>query len=76
MDFLSFSMIALTFYRCHPAHFLQTVLLELSDLTSPSMEKNASNLVKAEFRVCLQNPKARVPEQRIESVSGNFVWVV
>ncbi|XP_023566106.1 transforming growth factor beta-2 isoform X1 [Octodon degus] len=32
-----------------------------------TMEKNASNLVKAEFRVFrLQNPKARVPEQRIE----------
>nr|XP_023422668.1 transforming growth factor beta-2 isoform X4 [Cavia porcellus] len=32
-----------------------------------AMEKNASNLVKAEFRVFrLQNPKARVPEQRIE----------
>ncbi|KAF7253999.1 Transforming growth factor beta-2 proprotein [Varanus komodoensis] len=31
------------------------------------MEKNASNLVKAEFRVFrLQNPKARVSEQRIE----------
>ena len=24
--FLSFWMIALTFYRCHPAHFLQTLL--------------------------------------------------
>lgn len=32
-----------------------------------SMEKNASNLVKAELRVFrLQNPKARVSEQRIE----------
>ncbi|XP_029449043.1 transforming growth factor beta-2 proprotein [Rhinatrema bivittatum] len=32
-----------------------------------TMEKNASNLVKAEFRVFrLQNPKARVSEQRIE----------
>ncbi|OCT77579.1 transforming growth factor beta-2 proprotein-like isoform X2 [Xenopus laevis] len=32
-----------------------------------SMEKNASNLVKAEFRVFrLMNPKARVSEQRIE----------
>uniref|UniRef100_A0A8D0H3V9 Transforming growth factor beta n=1 Tax=Sphenodon punctatus TaxID=8508 RepID=A0A8D0H3V9_SPHPU len=32
-----------------------------------AMEKNASNLVKAEFRVFrLQNPKARVSEQRIE----------
>lgn len=32
-----------------------------------SMEKNASNLVKAELRIFrLQNPKARVPEQRIE----------
>jgi len=31
------------------------------------MEKNASNLVKAEFRVFrLQNSKARVSEQRIE----------
>ncbi|XP_007251862.2 transforming growth factor beta-2 proprotein [Astyanax mexicanus] len=31
------------------------------------MEKNASNLVKAELRIFrLQNPKARVPEQRIE----------
>nr|KAF6395641.1 transforming growth factor beta 2 [Rousettus aegyptiacus] len=31
------------------------------------MEKNASNLVKAEFRIFrLQNPKARVAEQRIE----------
>ncbi|KAK2119315.1 Transforming growth factor beta-2 proprotein [Saguinus oedipus] len=32
-----------------------------------TMEKNASNLVKAEFRVFpLQNPKARVPEQWIK----------
>ncbi|KAJ1157625.1 hypothetical protein NDU88_010330 [Pleurodeles waltl] len=32
-----------------------------------AMEKNVSNLVKAEFRVFrLQNPKARVSEQRIE----------
>lgn len=32
-----------------------------------SMEKNASNLVKAELRIFrLQNPAARVPEQRIE----------
>uniref|UniRef100_A0A8D0DZ04 Transforming growth factor beta n=1 Tax=Salvator merianae TaxID=96440 RepID=A0A8D0DZ04_SALMN len=32
-----------------------------------ALEKNASNLVKAEFRVFrLQNPKARVSEQRIE----------
>ncbi|XP_043917369.1 transforming growth factor beta-2 proprotein [Protopterus annectens] len=32
-----------------------------------SMERNASNLVKAEFRVFrIQNPKARVSEQRIE----------
>ncbi|XP_072317483.1 transforming growth factor beta-2 proprotein [Eucyclogobius newberryi] len=32
-----------------------------------SMEKNASNLVKAELRIFrLQNPGARVPEQRIE----------
>ncbi|ROL33003.1 Transforming growth factor beta-2 [Anabarilius grahami] len=32
-----------------------------------SMEKNASNLVKAELRIFrLQNPKARVSEQRIE----------
>ncbi|KAK2854702.1 hypothetical protein Q7C36_006571 [Tachysurus vachellii] len=32
-----------------------------------SMEKNASNLVKAELRIFrLQNPKARVTEQRIE----------
>lgn len=32
-----------------------------------AMEKNASNLVKAEFRVFrLQNSKARVSEQRIE----------
>ncbi|XP_041030388.1 transforming growth factor beta-2 proprotein-like [Carcharodon carcharias] len=32
-----------------------------------SMEKNVSNLVKAEFRVFrLQNPKAKVEEQRIE----------
>lgn len=32
-----------------------------------SMEKNASNLVKAELRVFrLQNPAARVSEQRIE----------
>lgn len=32
-----------------------------------SMEKNASNLVKAELRVFrLQNPRARVSEQRIE----------
>lgn len=41
------------------------------------MEKNASNLVKAEFRVFrLQNPKARVPEQRIELYQVTFVWVV
>lgn len=32
-----------------------------------SMEKNASNLVKAELRIFrLQNPGARVSEQRIE----------
>lgn len=32
-----------------------------------SMERNASNLVKAEFRVFrMQNPKAKVEEQRIE----------
>lgn len=32
-----------------------------------SMEKNASNLVKAELRIFrLQNPAARVSEQRIE----------
>lgn len=32
-----------------------------------SMEKNASNLVKAELRIFrLQNPAARVAEQRIE----------
>lgn len=42
-----------------------------------AMEKNASNLVKAEFRVFrLQNPKARVPEQRIELYQVTFVWVV
>jgi hypothetical protein len=41
------------------------------------MEKNASNLVKAEFRVFrLQNPKARVPEQRIELYQVTFVWVI
>lgn len=41
------------------------------------MEKNASNLVKAEFRVFrLQNPKARVAEQRIELYQVAFVWVV
>ncbi|OXB77928.1 UNVERIFIED_CONTAM: hypothetical protein H355_015214 [Colinus virginianus] len=35
------------------------------------MEKNASNLVKAEFRVFrLQNSKARVSEQRIELYQG------
>lgn len=40
------------------------------------MEKNASNLVKAEFRVFrLQNPKARVAEQRIELYQVTFVWV-
>lgn len=39
------------------------------------MEKNASNLVKAEFRVFrLQNPKARVAEQRIELYQVTFVW--
>lgn len=45
------------------------------------MEKNASNLVKAEFRVFrLQNPKARVPEQRIELYQvilfGSFEWTM
>lgn len=40
------------------------------------MEKNASNLVKAEFRVFrLQNPKARVAEQRIELYQVTFVGV-
>lgn len=39
------------------------------------MEKNASNLVKAEFRVFrLQNPKARVPEQRIELYQVILIW--
>lgn len=47
-----------TFYR----PYFRIVRFDVS-----SMEKNASNLVKAEFRVFrLQNPKARVPEQRIE----------
>lgn len=39
------------------------------------MEKNASNLVKAELRLFrLQNPKARVQEQRIElyQVTAHF----
>ena len=40
------------------------------------MEKNASNLVKAEFRVFrVQNPKARVAEQRIELYQVTFVGV-
>ncbi|XP_059947412.1 transforming growth factor beta-2 proprotein isoform X3 [Mesoplodon densirostris] len=47
-----------TFYR----PYFRIVRFDVS-----AMEKNASNLVKAEFRVFrLQNPKARVPEQRIE----------
>lgn len=41
------------------------------------MEKNASNLVKAEFRVFrLQNPKARVAEQRIELYQVTCALVV
>ncbi|KAM9212865.1 transforming growth factor beta-2 proprotein isoform 3-T3 [Dugong dugon] len=47
-----------TFYR----PYFRIVRFDVS-----AMEKNVSNLVKAEFRVFrLQNPKARVPEQRIE----------
>ncbi|XP_010972315.1 transforming growth factor beta-2 proprotein isoform X3 [Camelus dromedarius] len=47
-----------TFYR----PYFRIVRFDVS-----AMEKNASNLVKAEFRVFrLQNPKARVAEQRIE----------
>ncbi|XP_030108828.1 transforming growth factor beta-2 proprotein isoform X2 [Mus musculus] len=47
-----------TFYR----PYFRIVRFDVS-----TMEKNASNLVKAEFRVFrLQNPKARVAEQRIE----------
>ncbi|XP_028903004.1 transforming growth factor beta-2 proprotein isoform X1 [Ornithorhynchus anatinus] len=47
-----------TFYR----PYFRIVRFDVS-----AMEKNASNLVKAEFRVFrLQNPKARVSEQRIE----------
>ncbi|XP_054432571.1 transforming growth factor beta-2 proprotein isoform X3 [Pteronotus mesoamericanus] len=47
-----------TFYR----PYFRLIRFDVS-----AMEKNASNLVKAEFRVFrLQNPKARVPEQRIE----------
>ncbi|TRY53739.1 hypothetical protein DNTS_017022 [Danionella cerebrum] len=38
-----------------------------------SMEKNASNLVKAELRIFrLQNPKARVSEQRIELYQSSY----
>lgn len=41
------------------------------------MEKNASNLVKAELRVFrLQNPKARVSEQRIELYQVNLPSVL
>lgn len=41
------------------------------------MEKNVSNLVKAEFRVFrLQNPKARVSEQRIELYQVNVRFVI
>ncbi|XP_045392026.1 transforming growth factor beta-2 proprotein isoform X2 [Lemur catta] len=47
-----------TFYR----PYFRIVRFDVS-----AMEKNASNLVKAEFRVFrMQNPKARVHEQRIE----------
>ncbi|XP_055000523.1 transforming growth factor beta-2 proprotein isoform X3 [Sorex araneus] len=53
-----FDVIPPTFYR----PYFRIVRFDVS-----AMEKNASNLVKAEFRVFrLQNPKARVPEQRIE----------
>ncbi|CAI5770959.1 transforming growth factor beta-2 proprotein [Podarcis muralis] len=46
----------------HPIPYFRRVRFDVS-----AMEKNASNLVKAEFRVFrLQNPKARVSEQRIE----------
>lgn len=48
-----------------PTHF-NPYFRRLSFDVSP-MEKNASNLVKAELRIFrLQNPGARVPEQRIE----------
>lgn len=41
------------------------------------MEKNASNLVKAELRVFrLQNTKARVSEQRIELYQVNLPSVL
>ncbi|KAF3823118.1 hypothetical protein GH733_010554 [Mirounga leonina] len=50
------------FPRNHERPYFRIVRFDVS-----AMEKNASNLVKAEFRVFrLQNPKARVPEQRIE----------
>lgn len=41
-----------------------------------SMERNASNLVKAELRVFrLQNPAARVAEQRVELYQvGRVGW--
>ncbi|XP_061481165.1 transforming growth factor beta-2 proprotein isoform X2 [Rhineura floridana] len=46
----------------NPIPYFRRVRFDVS-----AMEKNASNLVKAEFRVFrLQNPKARVSEQRIE----------
>ncbi|KAB0377206.1 hypothetical protein FD755_011650, partial [Muntiacus reevesi] len=61
-----------TFYR----PYFRIVRFDVS-----AMEKNASNLVKAEFRVFrLQNPKARVPEQRIELYQvilfGLFEWTM
>lgn len=49
-----------------PTHPFNPYFRRLSFDVSP-MEKNASNLVKAELRIFrLQNPGARVPEQRIE----------
>lgn len=64
---------------CSPTHRLPPSLSDIISHTQAnpyfrrlmfdvsSMEKNASNLVKAELRVFrLQNSAARVPEQRIE----------
>ncbi|XP_073484469.1 transforming growth factor beta-2 proprotein isoform X1 [Aquarana catesbeiana] len=49
----------------HPNYYNPYFRIVRFDVSA--MEKNVSNLVKAEFRVFrLQNPKARVSEQRIE----------
>ncbi|KAI7790387.1 putative transforming growth factor beta-2 [Triplophysa rosa] len=54
-----------SFYVISPTHYNLYFRRLLFDVSS--MEKNASNLVKAELRIFrLQNSKARVSEQRIE----------